>query len=486
MPRIRGRLYSSCASSTWSLPSALTACWAKMSRISCVRSTTRAWRAFSSVRCWEGLSSSSTSSTSAPRVAVFLLQLLDLPLADVRARVGQPPVLDDPAHGLDSGRPRKLLELGELVRAVGAGSEHGKHEPALGLGRPGAIGLSHRHPPFIMTPAMPASDLAARTLELVNVPSESRREAAAMELVRSLLPGEPLYDDGEAIVWGDAATRRSCSRGTSTRCPPRKTSPGWIADDAVHGLGASDMKGGVAVMLELARDGAPGRYVFFTREEVPIDESPLPGVFASGVLAGVELAVVLEPTDGILHAGCLGNLQARDRLPRRERALGAAVDGAQRDSRARRGSGAARRARAARGRARRSRFSRGAERGACRRRDRGERRAGRVPRRSSTSATRPAARATKPRRGYASSSPAASSRSSTTLLPRRRRSTNPLVSGCASSCPTSRRSRRGRRSRSSPSRGSTRSTTARVRRRRPPAGRADPDREPARGVRDAD
>ncbi len=42
MPRMRGRLYSSCASSTWSLPSAVTACWAKMSRISCVRSTTRA------------------------------------------------------------------------------------------------------------------------------------------------------------------------------------------------------------------------------------------------------------------------------------------------------------------------------------------------------------------------------------------------------------------------------------------------------------
>jgi succinyl-diaminopimelate desuccinylase len=64
-------------------------------------------------------------------------------------------------------------------------------------------------------------------------------------------------------------------------------------------------------MLELARDGAPGRYVFFTREEVPIQESPLPGVFAGDVLGGVELAVVLEPTDGILHAGCLGNLQAR-------------------------------------------------------------------------------------------------------------------------------------------------------------------------------
>jgi succinyl-diaminopimelate desuccinylase len=92
--------------------------------------------------------------------------------------------------------------------------------------------------------------------------------------------------------------------------PAQENLPGRIADGAVHGLGASDMKGGVAVMLELARAGAPGRYVFFTREEVALAESPLPGVFANGVLAGAELAVVLEPTDGILHAGCLGNIQA--------------------------------------------------------------------------------------------------------------------------------------------------------------------------------
>jgi succinyl-diaminopimelate desuccinylase len=157
---------------------------------------------------------------------------------------------------------------------------------------------------------MPASDLAARTLELVNVPSESRREAAAMDLVRSLLPGEPLYDDGEAIVWGSRDAPVALAGHVDT-VPAQGNIPGRIGDDAVHGLGASDMKGGVAVMLELARDGAPGRYVFFTREELPLDESPMPGVFASGVLRDLELAVMLEPTDTILHAGCLGNLQAR-------------------------------------------------------------------------------------------------------------------------------------------------------------------------------
>src|SRR5579864_7833028 len=131
-----------------------------------------------------------------------------------------------------------------------------------------------------------------------------------MELVRRLLPGEPLYDDGEAVVWGDAAAPVVLAGHVDT-VPAQRNIPGSIVDGAVHGLGASDMKGGVAVMLELAREAARARYVFFTREEVPIDESPMPGVFASGVLADAELAVVLEPTDTILHAGCLGNLQAR-------------------------------------------------------------------------------------------------------------------------------------------------------------------------------
>jgi succinyl-diaminopimelate desuccinylase len=161
-----------------------------------------------------------------------------------------------------------------------------------------------------MTPAMPVSDLANRTLELVDVPSESRHEGAAIELVRSLLSGEALYDDGEAIVWGDAAAPVALAGHVDT-VPAQANLPGRIADGAVHGLGASDMKGGIAVMLELARADVPARYVFFTREEVPLEESPLPAVFSSGVLAGTELAVVLEPTDAILHAGCLGNLQAR-------------------------------------------------------------------------------------------------------------------------------------------------------------------------------
>ncbi|HVS86105.1 MAG TPA: M20/M25/M40 family metallo-hydrolase, partial [Gaiellaceae bacterium] len=156
---------------------------------------------------------------------------------------------------------------------------------------------------------MPTPDLAGRTLELVDISSESRDEAAAMAYVRATLGGEALYDDGEVLLWGDPAAPVVLAGHVDT-VPAQGNLPGRIEGGVVHGLGASDMKGGVAVMLELALAGAPGRYCFFTREEVPLAESPLPALFATPLLEGAELAVVLEPTDCILHAGCLGNIQA--------------------------------------------------------------------------------------------------------------------------------------------------------------------------------
>jgi succinyl-diaminopimelate desuccinylase len=161
-----------------------------------------------------------------------------------------------------------------------------------------------------MTTAVPLPDLAARTLQLVDVPSESRQEAELVALVRELVPLEPLYDDGEVLLYGDAHAPVVLAGHLDT-IPAQGNIPGRIADGVVHGLGASDMKGGVAVMIELVRAGAPGRYLFFNREEVPVSESPLPALFATSLLDGVQLAVVLEPTDVILHAGCLGNVQAR-------------------------------------------------------------------------------------------------------------------------------------------------------------------------------
>jgi succinyl-diaminopimelate desuccinylase len=149
--------------------------------------------------------------------------------------------------------------------------------------------------------------LAARTLELVDIPSVSLNEAAIVDHVRSLLPAAPAYDDDTVLFYPGG---RVVLAGHYDTVPEQDNLPGAIDGGWVAGLGATDMKGGVAVMIELARAAIPFGYLFFGREELPAGESSLPGFFERHGLE-CDLVVMLEPTDNELHAGCLGNLNAR-------------------------------------------------------------------------------------------------------------------------------------------------------------------------------
>jgi succinyl-diaminopimelate desuccinylase len=170
-----------------------------------------------------------------------------------------------------------------------------------------------------------ANRLAERTLELVNMPSESRHEAEIAAHVRSLVPAsfEAEYEAEDAFVW--VRPRREGKplvvlAGHYDTVPAQENIPGRIENGAVVGLGASDMKGGLAVMLELAReleaqDTEPDvdlALLAFGKEELPAEFSPLPHLFDnSRVVHEAELAILLEPTDTTIQAGCLGNLNAR-------------------------------------------------------------------------------------------------------------------------------------------------------------------------------
>ena len=166
-----------------------------------------------------------------------------------------------------------------------------------------------------------AERLAARTLELVNIPSESGGEAEIAAHVRSLVPRsfELEWEGEDAAVW--VGPRRNGNplvvlAGHYDTVPAQDNLPGRIEEGAVHGLGASDMKGGLAVLLELARDLPDATAVnlallLFGKEELPAEHSPLPALFdASHVVHEAELAILLEPTDVTIQAGCLGNLNA--------------------------------------------------------------------------------------------------------------------------------------------------------------------------------
>ncbi|HYI19035.1 MAG TPA: succinyl-diaminopimelate desuccinylase [Solirubrobacteraceae bacterium] len=156
-----------------------------------------------------------------------------------------------------------------------------------------------------------AQRLATRTLELIDIPSESRDEAAAAAHVARLLEGGgvPVRDLGDTCVLAGRADAPILLAGHLDTVPAQGNRPGRIAGDRVHGLGASDMKGAVAVMLELALAGAPVRCLFFGREELPANESALAPLLEREPLTA-RLVVMMEPTDNELHAGCLGNINA--------------------------------------------------------------------------------------------------------------------------------------------------------------------------------
>ena len=166
-----------------------------------------------------------------------------------------------------------------------------------------------------------ADRLAARTLELVDRPSESRDEAGLAEHVLGVLRagGVDARDAGDTCVLAGATARGErplvLLGGHLDTVPAQGNRPGRRNADAVHGLGAADMKGAVAVMIELALAHPPATmdlgYVLFGREELPITESALAPLLAREPgLRDAELVVMMEPTANELHAGCLGNINA--------------------------------------------------------------------------------------------------------------------------------------------------------------------------------
>jgi succinyl-diaminopimelate desuccinylase len=152
--------------------------------------------------------------------------------------------------------------------------------------------------------------LAARTLELVDIPSESRGEDALAAHVMKVLRagGAPVRDLGDTCVLAGPGAPVLLAGHLDT-VPAQGNRPGRRDTERVHGLGASDMKGAVAVMLELALAGARFGCLFFGREELPMAESALTPLLARERL-DAELVVMMEPTDNAIHAGCLGNINA--------------------------------------------------------------------------------------------------------------------------------------------------------------------------------
>jgi len=187
-----------------------------------------------------------------------------------------------------------------------------------------AVPAAHPQPPD--HDVLHATDLLRLTAALVAVPSVSGDEEHLADLVeqrlRSRAPLLSVHRIGNNVV---ARTGAGAGDGvgavraeTVVLAGHLDTVPGAApgrqsAAGEVRGLGAVDMKGGLAVMLLLAEHTGDSRYgltfVFYDKEETGSRGSGTNLLFAEHRhLVRGDMAVLLEPTGGAVEAGCQGNL----------------------------------------------------------------------------------------------------------------------------------------------------------------------------------
>ncbi len=170
-----------------------------------------------------------------------------------------------------------------------------------------------------MTRAAPDPDLLDLATALVAIPSESRSEAAmadAVEAALRLCPWLAVDRIGDNVVARTSLgrPRRLMLAGHLDTVPGAGNEVPVVEDGVVRGLGAADMKGGLAVFLHLAgaipEPAVDVTWCFYACEEIAQQFSGLGRLWAERPdLLRADAAVLGEPTGGVVEAGCQGTLR---------------------------------------------------------------------------------------------------------------------------------------------------------------------------------
>jgi succinyl-diaminopimelate desuccinylase len=168
------------------------------------------------------------------------------------------------------------------------------------------------------------SDLLAATAELIAIPSVSRGERAIADHVEAVLRGcDWLRVDrvGDNVVarTGLGRAERVVIAGHLDTVPAAGNETPRVVGETLFGLGSADMKGGLAVMIDLATalsdPSIDVTWCFYTCEEIDRAENGLIGLFASRPeLLAADAAILCEPTGSLIEAGCQGTIRVRIEL----------------------------------------------------------------------------------------------------------------------------------------------------------------------------
>ena len=168
--------------------------------------------------------------------------------------------------------------------------------------------------------SLAAPGLTAQIVDIESVSGSEKPLADAIEAALRRLPHLTVHRDGNAMVarTGLGRDQRVVLAGHIDTVPVAANLPSRLERDVLYGCGTCDMKSGVAVQLRLAAMvPEPNRdvtYVFYDCEEVEAERNGLLRVSRSHpeLLAG-DLAVLMEPTGGVVEGGCQGTLKAEIR-----------------------------------------------------------------------------------------------------------------------------------------------------------------------------
>jgi succinyl-diaminopimelate desuccinylase len=166
------------------------------------------------------------------------------------------------------------------------------------------------------------TDVVSLTAALVDVPSVSGAEAAVADAVETGLRALGYLDVeriGNIVIARTdlGLPQRIVLAGHLDTVPIADNVPSRREGNVLFGCGTSDMKSGVAVMLRMAASLGPASsasdltYVFYDCEEIEAARNGLGQLARSRpeALHG-DLAIVLEPTNGAVEAGCQGTMRA--------------------------------------------------------------------------------------------------------------------------------------------------------------------------------
>jgi succinyl-diaminopimelate desuccinylase len=148
---------------------------------------------------------------------------------------------------------------------------------------------------------------------LVGIPSPTGEEEAICRAISDQLSTHPTRVTQQSVVVGDPAPGKILLVGHTDTVPLQGETGARIDGDRLYGLGATDMKGGVAVMIHLIESlGTEGLVgVFYAGEEGPFADNQLgPMLDTIQGLAEARAGIVLEPSNREIQAGCNGVINA--------------------------------------------------------------------------------------------------------------------------------------------------------------------------------